>query len=268
MGEQGETVESTPLQRRGTIDYMRVAGRRSVVHGLVEFGVTDARRLLREGNAKTGEQLSFTAFLVCCLARALEDHPQVQAYRDWRGRLVRFDDVDVMVIVESQIDGDRIGVPHVIRAANGRSLRSIHEEIRRAQANPDEGRQGGLASLGLRLPGPVRRLFWRLPQTFPRQWKRIAGTVAVTSVGMFGTGGGWGISPTNYTLQLTVGGIARKPRVVDGDLESREVCSLTVTVDHDVVDGAPAARFVERLRELVEGAHGLEDALETEPEAG
>jgi pyruvate/2-oxoglutarate dehydrogenase complex dihydrolipoamide acyltransferase (E2) component len=95
-------------------------------------------------------------------------------------------------------------------------------------------------------------------------WKRVAGTVGVTSVGMFGSGGGWGVTPTNYPLQLTVGGISEKPRYADGELEPREFLHLTVTVDHDVVDGAPAARFVERLRELVEAASGLERSADTE----
>ncbi|WP_205625976.1 hypothetical protein [Halorubrum tropicale] len=49
----------------------------------------------------------------------------------------------------------------------------------------------------------------------------MAGTVAVTSVGMFGEGGGWAVSPTNYTLQLTVGGISEKPMVVDGAVATR-----------------------------------------------
>ncbi|GAB3670450.1 2-oxo acid dehydrogenase subunit E2 [Halopiger thermotolerans] len=257
MNEHGETVEPLPLQRRGTIDYMRVAGRRSVVHGLVEVDVTEARRRIRERKAETGEGLSFTGFLVYCLARAIDDHPHVQAYRDWRGRLISFDDVDVNVIIETAVDGERIGVPHVVRAANRRSLRSIHDEIRTRQQYPEERPQSPWASLAMRLPGIVRRQFWRLPQAFPRRWKRIAGTVAVTSVGMFGEGGGWGISPTNYTLQLTVGGIATKPGVVDGEIEPREYLSLTVTFDHDVVDGAPAARFVQRLTELLEAAHGL-----------
>lgn len=78
----------------------------------------------------------------------------------------------------------------------------------------------------------------RLPQLLPPLWKQLAGTVAVTSVGMFGTGGGWAVSPTNYTLQLTVGGIGMKPSIIDGELSSREYLSLTVTFDHDVVDGA------------------------------
>ena len=253
----GDTTEPFSIQRRGTVDAMRMAGRRSDVHGLVEFDVTEARARLRDRREKTGTGLSFTGFLVFCLARAIEDHPHVNAYRDWRGRIVRFDDVDVMVIVETEIDGNRIGVPHVVRAANRRSLESIHDEIRAAQRGSDGGLQSGAADLALRLPGSLRRLFFRLPQWFPRRWKRVAGTVAVTSVGMFGTGGGWGITPTNYTLQLTVGGIARKPGVVDEEIEPREYLSVTVTVDHDVVDGAPAARFVHRLKELVEEPAGL-----------
>ena len=263
MTEQGETVESDPLQRRGTVDYMRMAGRRSVVHGLVEFDVTEARLRIRAREEETGDRRSFTAFFVFCLAQALEDHPRINAYRDWRGRTVRFDEVDVNVLVERPVGGENVGVPHVVRAANRRSLQSIHDEIRRAQTTPDERRGTRIASLGLRLPGPLRRQLWRLPQLSPRHWKRVAGTVAVTSVGMFATGGGWGISPTNYTLQLTVGGIDRKPGFVDGEIEPREYLSVTVTVDHDVVDGAPAARFVQRLKELVEGAHGLEAASET-----
>jgi pyruvate/2-oxoglutarate dehydrogenase complex dihydrolipoamide acyltransferase (E2) component len=79
---------------------------------------------------------------------------------------------------------------------------------------------------------------------------------------MFGTGAGWAISPTNYTLQLTIGGIGTKPRVVDGDVRPREVLSLTVTFDHDVVDGAPAARFVQRLRERLEAGHSLDSPPE------
>ncbi|MDG5760590.1 2-oxo acid dehydrogenase subunit E2 [Natronococcus sp. A-GB1] len=263
MTEPGETVEPFPLQRRGTVDYMRTASRRSVVHGLVELDVTEARRRIRELEEGTGTRRSFTAFLVFCLARAIDDHPRVQTYRDWRGRLARFEDVDVNVLIEREVDGELIGVPHVLRAANRRSLESIHDKIRAVQTDPSVGRQRDLTAVGLRLPGPVRRLFWRLPRTIPRRWKRVAGTVAVTSVGMFGAGGGWAVTPTNYALQLTVGGIERKPGLVDDEVVPREYLSLTMMVDHDVVDGAPAARFVGRLRELIETAYGLEEGLET-----
>jgi pyruvate/2-oxoglutarate dehydrogenase complex dihydrolipoamide acyltransferase (E2) component len=51
---------------------------------------------------------------------------------------------------------------------------------------------------------------------------------------------------------ITVGGIATKPRYVNGKLEPRELLDLTISVDHAVVDGATAARFARRLTELLQ----------------
>jgi pyruvate/2-oxoglutarate dehydrogenase complex dihydrolipoamide acyltransferase (E2) component len=239
---------------------MRMAGHRSNVHGLVEIDVTDAREQIRAIEAETGTALSFTAFVVSCLGAAVAEHPHVNRYRDWRGRTYEFEDVDVNVLVEREVDGERIGVPHVVRAANRRTVRSIHDEIRRVQADTADSPEAGIERFARRLPGFLRRQVWRLPQWFPSRWKRLAGTVAVTSVGMFASGNGWAVSPTNYTLQLTVGGIGTRPRLVDGDLQSREFLSLTVTFDHDVVDGAPATRFVQTLADHLESGTGLDAA--------
>jgi pyruvate/2-oxoglutarate dehydrogenase complex dihydrolipoamide acyltransferase (E2) component len=46
---------------------------------------------------------------------------------------------------------------------------------------------------------------------------------------------------------------------VDGRIEVREYLNMTVSVDHDIVDGAPAARFVNELRELIESGYGLSE---------
>jgi pyruvate/2-oxoglutarate dehydrogenase complex dihydrolipoamide acyltransferase (E2) component len=53
---------------------------------------------------------------------------------------------------------------------------------------------------------------------------------------------------------ITVGGIATKPRYIDGNLERRELLDLTISVDHAIVDGATAARFTRRLTSLLEHA--------------
>lgn len=84
----------------------------------------------------------------------------------------------------------------------------------------------------------------------------------ITSVGMFGKGGGWGIGflPT-HTLGLTVGGITQKPGVYDGQIEVREYLNLTLSFDHDIVDGAPATRFTRKLIDLIELATVLEEAI-------
>ena len=76
---------------------------------------------------------------------------------------------------------------------------------------------------------------------------------------MFGDGGGWGLGSPAHTLSILAGGIAQKPVAVDGRIEIRELLSLTLSFDHDVIDGAPAARFTQRLKELVEGGLGEKD---------
>jgi hypothetical protein len=114
------------------------------------------------------------------------------------------------------------------------------------------------------LPGPLKKSFIALVRAAMRRdpagtWVTMAGTVGITSVGMFGEGSGWGFgTPDGHTLSLVVGGIARKPAVVGDRIEPREMLSLTVAFNHDVVDGAPAARFTQRLKELIESGCGLD----------
>jgi len=113
------------------------------------------------------------------------------------------------------------------------------------------------------LPGILSKLFVALVRIANRHnptiTARAAGTVGVTAVGMFSHGIGWGITPPAHSLGLVVGAIARKPAVVGDRIEPREILHLTVGFDHDVVDGAPAARFAQRLTELIESGYGLVD---------
>jgi pyruvate/2-oxoglutarate dehydrogenase complex dihydrolipoamide acyltransferase (E2) component len=83
---------------------------------------------------------------------------------------------------------------------------------------------------------------------------------------MFGNGAGWGIPPAPPTpLMMTVGGIGQKPGVVDGHIAIRDYLSLTISFDHELIDGAPAARFTQRLKDLIESGYGLGDSM-VEPE--
>jgi pyruvate/2-oxoglutarate dehydrogenase complex dihydrolipoamide acyltransferase (E2) component len=258
-----------PPSQHQSLDWMDLMHRQHTVHALVEVDVTDARRAIREQRAATGEGLSFTAFVVGAFARAIGEDTRMHAYRKGRRGLVLFDDVDVTVLVESDLEGAKIPVPHIVRAANRKSATSIHREIRDAQTG--EVPYGGLRRwlpVWLLVPGVVRRLAWSRLLADPRRRKRLTGTAAVTAVGMFGRGAGWVVPLTDYSIALAVGSIARKPAVVADDtpggtgerIAVREILSLTVSVDHDVIDGAPAARFTMRLKELLERGAGVATA--------
>lgn len=257
----GDTFTTVPFspQRQVVVDSLEIGARRHIVHGLVEVDVTNARRAIRDHQTKTGETLSFTAFIAMCVARAVDANKLVHAYRDWRNRLILFDDVDVVVMIEPQVD--RVAVPHIIRGANKKTWRAIHDEIRAVQSQPMKSAQesGALARLGWIVPSFIRKFFIRLFMKNPRWMKNFGGTVVITSFGMFARGGGWGLGMLPmHTLGIALGGIAEKPGVVDGHIEIREHLDLTVSVDHDIVDGAPAARFARRLIELIESGYSVE----------
>jgi pyruvate/2-oxoglutarate dehydrogenase complex dihydrolipoamide acyltransferase (E2) component len=247
-------VVSVPWARRLVIDAGRAAGRRHAVHGLIEVDVTSARGALRRHWETTGEHLSLTAFVLACVARAVAADPTVQAYRDLRGREVIFDQVDIGMPVEVDLNGSSFAFTHVLRDAGHRTVQDLHREIREVKADPHLSpsvRKAPWAHAYLMVPGFLRVRLLGALHRLPYRQRALAGTVGVTAVGMFGAGGGWGIAFQLHTLGIVIGGITRRPILFQGRLVEREFLQLTVSVDHDVVDGAPAARFVARLRDLL-----------------
>lgn len=255
------SVVPFPRMRQLVVDAGWMGRRRHVIHGLLEVDVTEARRRIRAHRERTGEMLSFSAFVIACVGRAVDSDRSVHAYRNWRNQLIVFDDVDVLIAIEITTGGTTFPLVHPIRAANRRSVREIHDEIRAIQAAPQrsESLQGSLLRWFYLLPTFVRHLVYRWVEKNPHWRKHYGGTVGLTSVGMFASHGGWGIGVPSHTLAITMGGIAEKPGVVDGRIEVREYLSLTLSFDHDVVDGAPAARFGECLTALIESGHGLDE---------
>lgn len=260
--QAGAQVVPYPTIRRWTAAAYRSVRNKPMIHALIEVDVTRAREVLRAHKAQTGETLSFTAFLTACLGKAIDEHKAVQAVRQGGKRLVIFDDVDVWTPIEHDLAGQKVLVPHIVKAANRKTVRAIHDEIRAAQVANVERAAKGPRVLPAALFGPYLWLLWRIGRAWPRYQKQFGGTVGLTAVGMFGKGAGWGIPPPIPTsLMLTVGGIGQKQGLVGGPVATREYLSLTITVDHDIVDGAPAARFAQRLKELIESGYGLGDVM-------
>jgi pyruvate/2-oxoglutarate dehydrogenase complex dihydrolipoamide acyltransferase (E2) component len=260
--EQDPPREIRPFQRwrKVIVDAGRASRSRHPMIGLIEVDVTEARRRIASHQEATGDRISFTAFVASCVARAVVADRGVQAYRDLRGRLIVFDDVDINILMEVTVDGRPFPMNHVVRAADKRTVLDIHREIRSIQHDPSRSETAALARSAAfltALPSFIRATGIRSLHRLPVQQKKLVGTVAVDAVGMFGRGGGWGISFLLHSLQVVVGGISVKPAYVDGVLEPRGSVDLTLAFDHDVIDGAPAARFAKRLRELIEAADGI-----------
>ncbi len=112
--------------------------------------------------------------------------------------------------------------------------------------------------MGTRIPGAVRAMYAVMARSVAIRQR--VGTVAVTAVGMFADGGGHGITPMSLmSIEVVVGGMTQRPRVVDDEVTVRDMLDLTLAIDHNVVDGAPATRFGAELREIIESAAVLSD---------
>jgi pyruvate/2-oxoglutarate dehydrogenase complex dihydrolipoamide acyltransferase (E2) component len=239
---------SFPPDRKVLVDWLVLGERRHMMHGLARIDVDEARVRLRQ------RTLSMTAWIVACVARAVADNPEVQACRDWRGRWVLFADVDVTVLIEVELGERRFPLAHVIRAANRRSVEELTDEIRAIKNDPSQSRSGSKLRwirYWVWVPGPIRRAAYRLVLASPKRRKKLVGTVSVSAIGMFGAGA-YGIpAPTVYPLQVTVGGLVTQPVWTPDGIEPRAHLQLTLSFDHDMVDGGPAARFGAQLNELL-----------------
>ncbi len=235
------------------------------MYALLEADVSVARDFIEDYKAKTGDQLSFTGYLISCLARAVDEDKAVQAWRKGSKQLLLFDDVDVGYMIELKKGDKPFLTGRVIRAANRKTFQEIHQEIRAVQSSPVAADAEGVSWFrsAMLLPWPFsawfKALFRLAVNRDPTIVTSMAGTVGISSVGMFGKGhAGWGISNGSHGLDLIAGGTTRKLVEVEGRIESHEFLSLTVVFDHDVIDGAPATRFTRRLIELIECGYGLD----------
>ncbi len=249
-----------PKLRRVMAITLRSAQRKPMIHGLIEVDVTRAREYLREHKANTGESLSFTAFIITCVAKAVDENKSVQACRKGSKHLILFDEVDVATAIERDMAGHKQPIAYIVRAANKKTFREIHHEIRTAKVEAVEKAWVSFRDFQF-MPLAVFRviwpIFWWMLGRHPQVQKRYGGTVGLTAVGMFGKGAGWGIPVEYRALNITLGGLAEKPGVVDGQIAIREYLCMTLSFNHDLIDGAPAARFTERLKELIESGYGL-----------
>ncbi len=252
-GAPGYVVRPIPRDRQPVLDRLVSASRKFQVHALMELDVSVARERIAAAEAR----VSWTGFVLASLARAVASHPEVNARRAGSS-ILYFDRVDVGATVERRWQGEAVLDVLMIPAADRLSCAEISELLHRAKHGPAQSHaRTRSATLLARLPGPLRRAGIRAAASRPRISATFGPAVGVTSLGMFTGGWGWAVPSAPLTLIVTVGAVAERAVVVDGRISVRPMLPLTVTFDHAVVDGAPAARFADSLRTLVETAAAL-----------
>ena len=252
-------VKSFPGDRRITADLFEAATKHHVVHGLLHFDITDILKYISE-QKKIGNELSLTAYFVYCLAKAIDENKIMNAMRKGNKKIVIFDDVDVSVLVEVEINWKKVPVLYIVRAADKKSYQEINDEIQALKKGKNEEyeKQDKIIKFYLMIPRFIRKAYIRYRyKNDPYFRKKIGGTVSLSSVGMFSGGGGWGIPLSMFTVFALIGGRSKKPLVVNDKIQIREVIDTTFTMDHSMIDGAPMARFTKTMKNLIESGPGM-----------
>ena len=254
----GYTIEPFHRVREAVIDVMIPVRKKHNIHILFEADITDVRRHLQKQKAETGESISLTAFLIKCAADATMTNKRLSARRISARRLVVYDDMHVSCMVEAEIDGQSHPLALNVRQANRKGVVEINGELA-GFTEEQKQKQIDRTRMYSKLPRFIRSRVMHYFFNNPKWIVNDGFNVLLTSVGMFGAGGGHIIPYTDASLCIGVGGITRKPGIVGDRIEPREFLAITVTYDHNITDGAPAARFAQVLKELVERGHGLID---------
>jgi pyruvate dehydrogenase E2 component (dihydrolipoamide acetyltransferase) len=184
----------------------------------VEAGGLVARRaaLAAGFEAATGIRLTYTDLLVQLVAELLADHPLLNATLTDQGIVVAHAvHMGVAVALE-----DGLIVP-VIRDAGTRSL----AELARDRVDLAAKAQAGTLTMD----------------------EVEGGTFTISNLGSFGADAFTPIVNPPQCAILGVGRIVDKPVAVAGAVEVRPTMWLSLTFDHRIVDGAPAARFLQQL---------------------
>lgn len=241
--------------------------RKRNTHTILEIDITEARKMILNHKKTTNEKISFTAWVIKCITQTLSEHKDFNAYRHGKKKIIVFDDIDIAVPIEKIVKDEARPRVYIIRKANEKSLKDISDEIRKVQkekASEDAEILGHktsrLENFALKAPVFAQRFLLWIARKNAILKKKYMGTAAVTAIGMKGYFPGWVIplGGTASTL-FVVGGITKKPGIIDNKISIREYIHLTITADHDIIDGGPLARFVERLNSLMEKSYGLDN---------
>ncbi len=219
MPQPSQTV---PLEgiRKTIADHMRgsIAGTAQLSFFL-ELDVTDAQRLRREASRGDGATVSLAHVLIKACAETLKRHPEHNTVLS-DGNILYFDEINIGFAVALS---EGLIVP-VLKQVDGKSIQEIAGKM---DELADKAGKGKLSTDDV-----------------------SGGTFTISVLGSVD-----GFTPVLNARQDAILGVGRsveKPVVRKGEVVVREMLTISLTVDHQVIDGAVAASFLRRLQQAVE----------------
>ncbi|TYV16533.1 2-oxo acid dehydrogenase subunit E2 [Listeria monocytogenes] len=188
----------------------------------------DATGLVRYRNAvkdsfkkEEGYSLTYFAFFIKVVAQALKEFPQLNS--TWAGdKIIEHANINISIAIAA---GDLLYVP-VIKNADEKSIKGIAREISELAG---KARNGKLSQADME-----------------------GGTFTVNSTGSFGSVQSMGIINHPQAAILQVESIVKRPVIIDDMIAVRDMVNLCLSIDHRILDGLLAGKFLQAIKANVE----------------
>jgi pyruvate dehydrogenase E2 component (dihydrolipoamide acetyltransferase) len=208
---------ATPMRRAIAGHLLRGLATTAQLTVTAEADVTELRTVLDLRSAQLPRKISYTGAVVRAVALALAKHPRVGAQWTDAG-VVRREGADIGVAVALD---DGLVTP-VIRNADRKTIEAVDSEI------VDLGDRARALKLTAQ--------------------EMDGGSITVTNLGAYGIDAFTPLLNSPQSAILGIGAARERPAVVSGEIVPRSLVVLSLTFDHQILDGAPAAAF---LRDVV-----------------
>ncbi|MGJ5711885.1 dihydrolipoamide acetyltransferase family protein [Staphylococcus auricularis] len=171
--------------------------------------------------AQEGYNLTYFAFFIKAVAEGLRAYPLLNS--SWKGsEIVVHDDINISIAVA---DENKLYVP-VIKHADEKSIKGIAREINTLAT---KARQHKLETADME-----------------------GGTFTVNNTGTFGSVSSMGIINHPQAAILQVESIVKKPVAIDNMIAIRDMVNLCLSIDHRILDGLQAGRFMQFVKDKIE----------------
>ena len=252
--KKGYSLSWFPRRRWNILDLIQIIERGSVpTYLFAEINMDFAQKLCANHLSSGGVKITPTVLLLKAIGIAQRECPGSRsALLPW-GQTLVFERIVAGFTVEKVVDGQPAVYLGVVEDPDTKSLEEIALELRAyGQEEIADVPQLALEERFNFMPWLLRRIVIFISLVIPElRLHYMPASFGLTSIGKYGIHAL--IPPSVSASTFGVGTIEQKPVVVDNEIKICPMMTLTLNFDHRLIDGAPAARFLSEIKDLMEG---------------
>ena len=245
----------------------------SKIYGTVEVDITDLEKFINE-KRKSGVKITLTHIITLIIGRGIRSEvPEFNTYLK-RGKIVQRNTVDAMVSV-LMANGDMGSVK--VENTDKLTINEISSILNNRIVNSRQGNENRTMqkkNVIAKIPWPLRNFFFAMYKKFTIDWgitipfvgvkANSFGSYVISNIGSLGLNHGYGalMPSANMALVIILGGVEKKPVVINDKIEIRKILNLSITIDHRIADASHGGKLFRYVKYMIKNPHLLENPPE------